>query len=122
MGNYGRAKLDVHWCDSGHIAWGPSWKHSGESRRPPSRTSQTTAHRPGRPRSTPTALVADKAYSARAHRQLLRERGITTVIPERADQIAHRHRHGSTGGSPVTFDAETYKRRNVVERAFTHIK
>ena len=77
---------------------------------------------PGRPRSTPTALLADKAYSARAHRRLLRERGITTVIPERADQIGHRQRRGSAGGRPVTFDAETYKGRNVVERAFAHIK
>jgi transposase len=77
---------------------------------------------PGRPRSTPTALLADKAYSARAHRALLRERGITTVIPERADQIGHRRRRGSAGGRPVTFNTETYKARNVVERAFNHIK
>jgi len=31
-------------------------------------------------------------------------------------------RRGSTGGRPVTFDTETYKGRNVVERAFAHIK
>lgn len=76
----------------------------------------------GRPRTTPTAVLADKAYSARAHRQALRQRGITTVIPERADQIGHRQRRGSTGGRPVTFDTETYKNRNAVERAFAHIK
>jgi transposase len=36
---------------------------------------------PGRPRTTPTAALADRAYSARATRQLLRSRGITAVIP-----------------------------------------
>jgi transposase len=77
---------------------------------------------PGRPRTTPTALLADKAYSARAHRGALRARGVTTVIPERADQIGHRQRRGSTGGRPVDFDTEAYKGRNVVERAFNHIK
>ena len=45
---------------------------------------------PGRPRTTPDALRGDKAYSARAHREDLRSRGITAVIPERADQIGHR--------------------------------
>jgi transposase len=77
---------------------------------------------PGRPRTTPTALLADKAYSARAHRGALRARGVTTVIPERADQIGHRQRRGSTGGRPVDFDTEAYKGRNVVERAFSDIK
>jgi hypothetical protein len=37
----------------------------------------------GRPRTTSQALRADKAYSARAHRRLLRARGITAVVPNR---------------------------------------
>ncbi len=77
---------------------------------------------PGRPRTTPQALRADKAYSARAHRAHLRSRGITAVIPEPADQIGHRKNKGSRGGRPVSFDASDYKNRNVVERAFNHFK
>ena len=77
---------------------------------------------PGRPRTRPDALLGDKAYSARAHREHLLGRGITAVIPERADQINNRRRRGSAGGRPVNFDAEAYKDRNVVERAFNRIK
>ena len=77
---------------------------------------------PGRPRTTPSRLRADKAYSSRGHRALLRARGITTVIPERADQIANRRRRGRNGGRPVAFDAEDYKNRNVVERFFNRMK
>jgi len=76
----------------------------------------------GRPRTRPDALLGDKAYSARAHRGHLRDRGITTVIPEPADQLANRVRRGSAGGRPVTFDKVLYKRRNVVERAFNKLK
>ena len=77
---------------------------------------------PGRPRTTPQALRADKAYSARAHRAHLRSRGITAVIPEPDDQIGHRKNKGSRGGRPVRYDVEDYKQRNVVERAFNHFK
>ena len=77
---------------------------------------------PGRPRTRPEALRGDKAYSARGHRAHLRARGITAVIPEPSDQIAHRKRRGSRGGRPVAFDSEDYKSRNVVERAFNHLK
>lgn len=77
---------------------------------------------PGRPRTTPTALLADKAYSSKAIRATLRTRGITAVIPERADQIANRARKGSAGGRPVNFDAAAYKNRNVVERFFNRMK
>ena len=78
--------------------------------------------RPGRPRNRPGALLGRKAYSARAHRAHLRSRGITAVIPERADQIGHRSNRGSAGGRPVTFDPHTHKSRNVVERAFNKLK
>ena len=77
---------------------------------------------PGRPRTRPDALLADKAYSSRAHRQLLRERGIQAVIPERADQQGHRLRRGSHGGRPVSYDTEVYKDRNVIERSYEQLK
>ena len=48
-------------------------------------------------RNRPAALLADKAYSARAHRAHLRNRGTSAVIPKRADQIGHRINHGSAG-------------------------
>lgn len=77
---------------------------------------------PGRPRTTPDAVLGDKAYSARAHRELLRSRGIKTVIPEPSDQIRHRKRRGSRGGRPPALDAEAYRGRNVVERSFNTVK
>src|SRR6476619_3589167 len=40
------------------------------------------ARRVGRPRTRPDRLRGDKAYSSRAIRAHLRERGITAVIPE----------------------------------------
>ncbi|WP_238696922.1 IS5 family transposase [Streptomyces sp. E5N298] len=76
----------------------------------------------GRPRRRPDAVIADKAYSSRAIRQVLRRRGIQAVIPERADQKANRLRRGTTGGRPPTFDRELYKTRNVVERCFARLK
>lgn len=77
---------------------------------------------PGRPRTRPEALVADKAYSTRAHRAALRGRGIRVVVPERADQVANRKRRGRAGGRPPAFDARAYRGRNVVERTFSHLK
>ena len=77
---------------------------------------------PGRPRTRPTALIGDKAYSSRGTRAMLRERGITVVIPQPSDQIAHRIRRGSAGGRPPAFDPVAYKARNVIERSFNEQK
>ena len=77
---------------------------------------------PGRPRTRPTRLRADKAYSSRGHRALLRTRGITAVIPEPADQAGHRRRKGSRGGRPVSYDTADYRHRNVIERFFNRMK
>ena len=55
--------------------------------------------RGGAPRTRPSRLRADKAYSSRAIRAELRRRGIAAVIPEPSDQIAPRKRHGSRGRS-----------------------
>jgi transposase len=77
---------------------------------------------PGRPRTTPTALRADKAYSSRGHRAMLRRRGIIAVIPEPDDQKRNRACRGSRGGRPAGFDKQDYKNRNVVERGFNQLK
>lgn len=76
----------------------------------------------GRPRTRPTAVIADKAYSSRGTRQMLAERGIKAVIPQRSDEIANRRRRGSAGGRPPAFDPTTYRSRNVVERSFNDHK
>jgi len=73
---------------------------------------------PSRPRTRPQAVLADKAYSSRGHRADLGRRGITAVIPEPADQAAHRRGRGSRGGRPIAYDGTAYRRRNVIERAF----
>jgi len=77
---------------------------------------------PGRPRTRPDALLADKAYSSRDNRALLRARRIRTVIPERSDQQRHRRNRGSAGGRPVDFHADTYRDRNVIERSYHRLK
>ena len=77
---------------------------------------------PGRPRTRPTRVLADKACSSRANRDLLRARGITAVIAQPSDQAAHRKRRGRAGGRPPAFDVDAYKGRNVVERSFNAIK
>jgi transposase len=77
---------------------------------------------PGRPRTRPGHLVADKGYSSRAIRAYLRRRGIRHTIPERVDQKAGRARRGSRGGRPPVFDPVLYRRRNVIERCFNQLK
>jgi transposase len=77
---------------------------------------------PGRPRTTPDLVRGDRAYSSRGNRDLLRRRGIKTVIPEPSDQAGHRRRRGSTGGRPISYDQFEYRGRNVVERAFALLK
>ena len=66
---------------------------------------------PGRPRSRPRKIVADKGYRARANRHILRRRGIGCVIPWARNQ----RRRGP-------FDREAYRQRNQVERFFARIK
>ncbi|KPI22841.1 hypothetical protein OV320_1298 [Actinobacteria bacterium OV320] len=76
----------------------------------------------GRPRIRPETVIADKAYSSRAIRTHLRRRGIRAVIPQPADQIAKRKRRGQAGGRPPSFDRDTYRRRNTVERCINRLK
>ena len=77
---------------------------------------------PGRPRTRPSRLLADKGYPSKSNRAHLAARGIKTTIPDRADQRQNRLKKGSHGGRPPAFDKEIYKGRNVVERSFNRLK
>lgn len=77
---------------------------------------------PGRPRTRPDKMLGDKAYSSKANRELLRNRGIEAVISEPFDQKANRKRRGQAGGRPPAFNADTYKKRNTIERGFNVLK
>jgi transposase len=77
---------------------------------------------PGRPRTRPLAVLADRAYSSRAIRGHLRRRGIRAVIPQPSDQVGHGLRRGRLGDRPPGFDSEAYKQRNTVERCINRLK
>jgi len=70
---------------------------------------------PGRPRTKPDKVRADKAYGSRANRAYLRRRKIRCTIPEKRDQIANRQKRGSRGGRPPKSDAVDYRERHPVE-------
>jgi transposase len=78
--------------------------------------------RRGRPRTRPTRVLADKAYSARANRAYLRRRGIKATIPVKADQQRHRRKKGSAGGRPPAFDRGLYRLRHSVECGIGRLK
>lgn len=77
---------------------------------------------PGRPRTRPDAVLADKAYSSRAIRAHLSGRGIRAVIPVKDDQHNARLRKGARGGRPPAFDTVHYRDRNTVERAVNKLR
>jgi transposase len=76
----------------------------------------------GRPRTRPDRVLADKAYSSKANRALLRRRGIRATIPEKDDQAAHRRAKGQRGGRPPAFDRAACKLRHAVECGVNRLK
>ncbi|GAB2489956.1 hypothetical protein GCM10027063_34060 [Promicromonospora xylanilytica] len=74
--------------------------------------------RPGRPRTCPEAVLADRTYVTSPIRKHLGGRVIKTVIHEKRTRSAARQRKGSADGRPPALDAELYKQRNVVEHPF----
>ncbi|MEU0744705.1 transposase [Streptomyces sp. NPDC006134] len=77
----------------------------------------------GRPAPHPVvAVVADKAYSSRAHRAPLRECRIKAADPEKKDQAANLKKKGSRGGRPVAFGAGLYRDHNTIERLINRLK
>ena len=74
----------------------------------------------GRPRTRPARVLADKAYSSRANRALLRCRGIRAVIPEKDDQAAYRRARGRLGGRPPAFDRR--RKASKIFRCFAQTK
>jgi transposase len=77
---------------------------------------------PGRPRTRPDWVLADKAYSSTANRDYLAKRGVKAVIPIKDDQAAGRRKKGSSGGRPPGFDKQRYRNRNTVERAVNKLR
>jgi transposase len=59
----------------------------------------------------PDRLLGDKAYDSDAFRNDLADRGIEPVIPPRSNRK-----------TPIEYDREAYKRRNLIERCVNRLK
>ncbi|ATL25614.1 Mobile element protein [Streptomyces formicae] len=74
---------------------------------------------PGRPRTRPERVAADKGYSSLKIRAYLRRHGFKDAMPERIDQVNGRIRRGERR---CHLNRATYRRRNPVERCFNKLK
>jgi transposase len=61
-------------------------------------------------------MAGDKGYDVPWIRDWLRRRRITAIIPEKHKPF------GRKPGRPPVFDADTYRRRNVIERSISWLK
>ena len=66
----------------------------------------------GQTRRRPKKVVGDKGCSSKNNRDGLRRRGITPVIAFKSNEK----------GASRPFDSDSYKKRNVIERMFGHLK
>jgi len=94
-------------------------RHDGPYLKPLMDAVRIPRRRPGRPRTRPATLVADRGYDARAIRHYLRQRGIQAMIPERRAGTGRKRRRR---GRPPIFDKAVYAKRNVIERLIGWLK
>jgi transposase len=94
-------------------------RHDTPQLKPLMETVRIPNGRPGRPRTRPETLVADRGYDAICIRRYLRRRGIRAMIPERRPGQGRKRRRR---GRPPIFDEKLYAKRNVIERLIGWMK
>jgi transposase len=64
----------------------------------------------------------DKGYIGKRCRLTFRSRRISALIPSKQRERNARLKKGADGGRPFLFDAQRYKKRNIVERCINRLK